>query len=46
MLACQRTMLARNPRMKTYYNLGGVFVDEQGYCAFQAHRAAQALSFR
>lgn len=45
-LACQRTMLARNPRMKTYYNLGGVFVDEQGYCEIKAHQATRTISFR
>ena len=34
--------LTVNPRNKTYYNVGGVLVDEWGYCNARAHQLVHA----
>lgn len=36
--------LTRDPFMKTYYNVGGVLVDERSYCRIRARLAVQAMS--
>ena len=36
--------LTRDPFMETYYNVGGVLVDERSYCAIRARLAVQAMS--
>ena len=37
--------LTRNPRLRTYYNVGGVLVDEWSYCDIKAQIAVRPIGF-